>query len=299
MDIDIDEIDIEELKRELKRISIPYSKALFTPVTEAERDEAQAKSTEQSRKAAEEQMRLLEENENKKKQAAAAAARAEKAAAAIARAEEAAERERERAVAEEEAAAAAEEAAARVAKGEHEIETTKIEKLEELREDKKFKTEIKSKDFNDAFEKALKIFENYIETFKSSKDKDLFDIVILSDDENFYIPKTDIKLYTDSDIDYQDNTCDKNLILSCIEYIHFMMGHLLYGDKDTKYVGDTIGTLGGLEFRKEGVTKNLIEHIKKNGSSLIGFLKFLEIREYYSMEKDSIISTFNATETLS
>ena len=310
-------MELEARKNELERCSIPYLKALFAPVTEAEIDEAQAATAAAAAAAAAAQIRRRNEQEAfrkqadeervrkiQNKQAAAQAAAEEQERIAAEKAEQ--DRIAAQADAEEEAAAqAAAEAeaaaeAARVSKGEHEPETNEIKNLKELQE--KLKIEIKSKDFNEAFKEALKRFEKYIKDFKSSKDTKFFDVVVLYGYKKFYIPKTDIVgLYIDSDSDSDtDDRCEKNLILSCIEYIHFMMGHLLYGDENTKYVGEKIGTLAGVEFRMAGVIKNenLLEHIKENGSSLMGFLKFLEIRNYYSMEKDSIMSSFNSIETL-
>ena len=310
---------------ELQQISIVYEEPLFhrnvdnpseTPsqaaaaqeaaaeaqaaqAAKAEAEEAQAAQAEaEEAKAAQEE---AEAAARRKKEEEAAEAQAAAAAAAAAEAQAAAEEEAAaQAAAEAEAAAEA----ARVSKGEHEPETNEIKNLKELQE--KLKIEIKSKDFNEAFKEALKRFEKYIKDFKSSKDTKFFDVVVLYGGKKFYIPKTDIVgLYIDSDSDSDsdsdtDDRCEKNLILSCIEYIHFMMGHLLYGDENTKYVGEKIGTLAGVEFRMAGVIKNenLLEHIKENGSSLMGFLKFLEIRNYYSMEKDSIMSSFNSIETL-
>jgi hypothetical protein len=321
---------------ELNRMSIPYDGPLFAPVTEADLEAADKRFKEAAAAAAAENMeerKRIEEEEKKareKKEAAivkrakqlkaaeeAAAARAEekaKEAQRLAEEErlakekymkEEAERQAEEEKAKEaQRLAKAAEEAAKVSNGDHEPEKSNIKNLEELHENEKLKIEIKLKDFNEAFKIAIRIFKKYIEN-NSLKDKKLFDIVVLDDNDTFYIPKTDIEIYNYNKNYKEDNKCEQNLIISCIEYIHFLIGQLLYGDKESKYAGDILKIPVGFATLKTpaiGFIKkdaNLLDRIEKDASSLKGFLKFLDIKNYYSMEKDSILSTFNSIETLS
>ena len=238
-------MDIEERKRleiELERSSIPYSEALFAPVTEADRRAADERFKAAAEAATEKELRIRKEQEAARQAAEEERVRrstrapglsAEEQSGAseelrrIVAAEEgrAGARGSSRSTAEAEAEAAAQAAAeaaaeaARVSEGEPQTETSKIKNLEELREDEK-KIEIKSKDFNEAFKKAIDIFKKYSLDFKNKlkDEKKLFDIIVLYDGNHFYIPKTDIDLYTDPEFKIDDTSCVKNLILSCIEY---------------------------------------------------------------------------------
>ena len=218
---------------------------------------------------------------------------------------EAAAAEEEAAAAEEEAAAAEEEAAAaeegegegegeEEEEGEGEVEVEeeeaadeKIDSLEKLNLDL-------NKDYSTITSKYIHYFSKILDSFFNIiQGNQLTDIIKNEEIKNSYykininektviIPKRNLSIYTEikSKSEYK---CDNELVLNICEYIHFMLLQKLFADVK--------------KFSKSETKNNLKENIKGQGT-FMGFSLFLELKNLYSQEKDSIISSYNSVKIL-
>lgn len=179
--------------------------------------------------------------------------------------------------------------AAEEGEGEEEGEATdeKIDSLEELN------LEL-NKDDSTITRKYVHYFPIILDSFFNIiQGNQLTDIIKNEDIKNSYykininektviIPKRNLSIYRDIK-NKSEYKCDNELVLNICEYIHFMLLQKLFADVK--------------KFSKSETKNNLKENIKGQGT-FMGFSLFLELKNLYSQEKDSIISSYNSVKIL-